>query len=271
LRGAPLVRFARVASSSGQEREVKVKIVVIGGTGLIGAKTAARLRDRGHDVIATSASAGTDTERLADALVSSQVTVDLGSSPSLEPGSVLELPERSGRDVVAMAAIAGVRHHVALSFVGADRLVDSGYFRAQMAQENAIKGAGIPYTIVQSTQLFELMSTIAALGTIGEMVRLPPAAVQPIASDDVADAIADIALGTPVNGTIQIAGPDRLRLNQLVGRFLSATRDPRDVVTDTQALYFGVKLNDRSLIPGDNPRIGAVHFEDWLSEASSSH
>lgn len=248
---------------------VDVRIVVIGGTGLMSAKTVARLLDRGHDAIATAADGTVDTDCLAEALAGSHVTVDLGAFPSSGHGSELEFAERWGRGLVATVATAGVTHHVALSVVGADRLLKSHYFRAKMAREEAIKSAGIPYTIVQTTQLFEFMSTIAELGTIGEMVCLPPVSVQPVASDDVADAIADVALGTPVNGTIQIAGPERLRLNQLVGRLLSATRDPRDVVTDARAVYLGIEVNDRSLLPDDNPRIGVVHFEDWLSLASS--
>jgi uncharacterized protein YbjT (DUF2867 family) len=161
-----------------------------------------------------------------------------------------------------------VGHHIALSVVGTDRLQGSGYFRGKMAQENLIKGSKIPYTIVRSTQFFEFMGAIAQAGTVGQTVHLSTAYVQPIASDDVADAVTDVALAAPVNGTIEIAGPERVRLNELVGRFLSVTKDPREVVADTHALYFGVELNDRSLVPGDNPRVGATRFEDWLSQST---
>ncbi|MCA1854006.1 MAG: SDR family oxidoreductase [Beggiatoa sp.] len=245
-----------------------MKIVVIGGSGLIGSKTVERLRKKGHEVVAASPKSGVNTitgEGLADALAGAQVVVDLANSPSFEDKAVLEFFETSGRNLLAAEAAAAVGHHVALSVVGTDRLQGSGYFRGKMAQENLIKGSKIPYTIVRSTQFFEFMGGIAQSGTVGQTVHVSTAYVQPIASDDVADAVTDVALAAPVNGTIEIAGPERVRLNELVGRFLSVTKDPREVVADTHALYFGLELNDRSLVPGDNPRVGATRFEDWLS------
>ena len=250
-----------------------MKIVVIGGSGLIGTKVVNRLRERGHDVLAASPASGVNTitrEGLAEALFGAQVVVDVANSPSFEDRAVLEFFETSGRNLLAAEAAAGVGHHVALSVVGTDRLPDSGYFRAKLAQENLIKGSKIPYTIVRSTQFFEFVSGIAQSGTVGQTVYLSPALVQPIMSDDVADAIADAALGAPVSGTIEIAGPERIPLDEIVRRYLHATKDPRTVIADTHAGYFGAALNDRSLTPGDNPRIGATRFEDWLSQSLAS-
>ena len=247
-----------------------MKIVVIGGTGLIGTKLVNNLRQSGHEVVAASPASGVNTitgEGLAEALAGAQVVVDVANSPSWEDKAVLEFFETSGRNLLAAEAAAGVGHHVALSVVGTDRLQESGYFRGKMAQENLIKASKIPYTIVRSTQFFEFVSGIAQSGTVGQTVHLSPALVQPIVSDDVADAMADVTLGAPVNGTIEIAGPERVRLDELVGRFLSATQDPREVVTDVHARYFGVELNDQSLTPGDNPRIAPTRFEDWLSRS----
>ncbi|MGH8533944.1 MAG: SDR family oxidoreductase [Gammaproteobacteria bacterium] len=247
-----------------------MKIVVIGGTGLIGTKLVNKLRQSGHEVVAASPASGINTitgEGLAEALAGAQVVVDVANSPSFEDKAVLEFFETSGRNLLAAEAAAGVAHHVALSVVGTDRLQESGYFRAKMAQENLIKAFKIPYTIVRSTQFCEFMGGIAQSGTVGQTVHLSPALVQPIVSDDVADAMADVTVGAPVNGTIEIAGPERVRLDELVGRFLSATQDPREVVTDVHARYFGVELNDQSLTPGDNPRIAPTRFEDWLSRS----
>jgi len=247
-----------------------MKIVVIGGTGLIGTKLVNKLRQGGHEVVAASPASGVNTitgEGLAEALAGAQVVVDVANSPSFEDKAVLEFFETSGRNLLAAEAAAGVGHHVALSVVGTDRLQESGYFRAKMAQENLIKAFKIPYTILRSTQFFEFVGGIAQSGTVGQTVHLSPALVQPIVSDDVADAMADVTLGAPVNGTIEIAGPERVRLDELVGRFLSATQDPREVVTDVHARYFGVELNDQSLTPGDNPRIAPTRFEDWLSRS----
>jgi len=247
-----------------------MKIGVIGGSGLIGKKLVNNLRHDGHEVVAASPSSGVDTitgEGLAEALAGAQVVVDVANSPSFEDTAVLKFFETSGRNLLAAEAAAGVGHHVALSVVGTDRLLASGYFRAKMAQENLIKTSLIPYTIVRATQFFEFVGSIAQSATDGQTVRLSPALMQPIVSDDVADALADIAVGKPVNGTVELAGPEPIRLDELVRRFLSANRDARKVTTDAQALYFGIKLNDQSLTPGANPRIGPTRFEGWLSRA----
>lgn len=247
-----------------------MKIVIIGGSGLIGAKTVERLRKKGHEVVAASPKSGVNTitgEGLADALKGADVVVDLANSPSFEDKAVLEFFETAGRNLHAAETAAGVRHHVALSVVGTERLQGSGYFRAKMAQENLIKRSAIPSTIVRATQFFEFMGAIAESSAVGETVRLSTAYMQPIAADDVAEAITDVALAAPVNGMIEIAGPERARISDLVGRFLSATRDPREVTADARAPYFGLELNDQSLTPGDNPRIGATRFDDWLSQS----
>ena len=245
-----------------------MKIVVIGGSGLIGTKLVNRLRNQGHEVVAASPKSGVNTitgEGLAEAVAGAQVVVDVANSPSFEDKAVLKFFETSGRNLLAAEKAAGVRHHVALSVVGTDRLLQSGYFRAKMVQENLIKASKIPYTIVQSTQFFEFVGAIAQLSTVGRTVHLPPALAQPIGADDVAAAMADVAVGAPVNGTIEIAGPERIPLDQLVGRFLIATQDPREVVTDAHARYFGIEVNDQSLTPANNARIGPTRFEDWLS------
>ena len=247
-----------------------MKILVIGGTGLIGSKLVHLLRQRGHEVVAASPSSGVNTltgQGLSAALAGAHVVVDVANSPSFEDKAVLEFFETSGRNLLAAEAAAGVRHHVALSVVGTDRLPASGYFRAKMAQEELIKAAKIPYTIVRATQFFEFVGAMAQSATVGQTVRLPPALMQPIVSDDVAAALADVAVEEPVNGTVELAGPEPIRLDELVRRFLSATRDARKVITDVHALYFGTELNDQSLTPGDNPRIGPTRFEDWLSRS----
>ena len=245
-----------------------MKIVVIGGTGLIGKKLVNKLSQNGHEVVAASPASGINTitgEGLAKALAGAQVVVDVANSPSFGDKAVLEFFETSGRNLFAAEAAAGVGHHVALSVVGTERLLASGYFRAKMAQENLIKASKIPYTILRSTQFFEFVSGIAQSATEGQTVRLSPALVQPVVSDDVAAALADVAVEEPLNGTIELAGPEPIRLDELVRRFLSANRDTRKVTTDVHALYFGTELNDQSLTPGDNPRIGPTRFEDWLS------
>jgi uncharacterized protein YbjT (DUF2867 family) len=248
-----------------------MKIVVIGGSGLIGTKLVNKLRAKNHEVVAASPSTGINTmtgEGLAEALAGAQVVVDVANSPSWEDKAVLEFFQTSGRNLLAAELAAGVKHHVALSVVGTERLLESGYFRGKMAQEDLIKAAGVPYTIVQATQFFEFMGGIAQSGTEGQTVRLSPALMQPIASDDVAEAMADAALAAPVNGTIEIAGPERAPLDEFVGRFLSANKDPRKVVADVRARYFGIALNDRSLTPGANPRLGRTHFGDWLNQSA---
>jgi uncharacterized protein YbjT (DUF2867 family) len=248
-----------------------MKIVVIGGTGLIGSKTVERLRRKGHEVLAAAPSSGVNTitgEGVAEALAGAQVVVDLANSPSFEDKAALEFFETAGRNLFAAEAAARVRHHVALSVVGTDRLLENGYFRAKLAQESLIKASGIPYTIVRSTQFFEFTAAIADSGTVGQTVQVSSALYQPIASDNVADAVADAALGAPVNGTIETAGPERVPMAELVGRFLSATKDPRKVVADPRATYYGIVLNDQSLVPaGADARLGAIRFEDWLSRS----
>jgi len=245
-----------------------MKIVVIGGTGLIGKKTVANLRQKGHEVLAASPSSGVNSvtgEGLAQALAGAQVVVDVANAPSWEDKAVMEFFEKSGRNLLAAEAAAKVGHHVALSVVGTDRLLASGYFRAKMAQENLIKASPIPYTIVHATQFFEFVDGIAKGATEGQTVRVPPVLMQPIAADDVAAVMADVALAKPLNGMVEIAGPDLIRQDELVRQFLSKKRDARTVVTDPKALYYGLPVNDQSLTPGDNPRIGPTHFADWLA------
>jgi len=247
-----------------------MKIVVIGGSGLIGTKLVNNLRQQGHEVVAASPTSGVNTitgEGLAEALAGAQVVVDVANSPSWEDKAVLEFFETSGRNLIAAEAAAGVGHHIALSVVGTERLLASGYFRAKMAQETLIKASPVPYTIVRATQFFEFVNGIAQSATDGQTVRLSPALVQPIVSDDVAAALVQVVVGTPLNGTVELAGPERLRLDELVRQFLSAHRDARKVTTDVHALYFGIELNDQSLTPGNNPRIGPTRFEDWLSRS----
>jgi len=244
-----------------------MKIVIIGGTGLIGSKTVKILEKAGHEVIAASPRKGVNAlteEGLAGALAGAQVVVDLANSPSFEDKAVLEFFETSGRNLLAAEAAAGVAHHVALSVVGTERLQQSGYFRAKLAQEKLIKASPIPYTIVQATQFFEFLGSIADSGGQGDSVRLTSAAFQPIASDDVAAVMADVALARPLNGTIEIAGPERTPLSEFVARYLKASGDPRKVVSDAKAGYFGAAVDDRSLVPGEKPRLGATRFEDWF-------
>jgi len=245
-----------------------MKIVVIGGTGLIGTKVVKNLRDKGHEVLAASPSKGINSvtgEGLAAALIGAQVVVDVANAPSWEDEAVLKFFETSGRNLLAAEAAAGIGHHVALSVVGTDRLLASGYFRAKMAQENLIKASPIPYTIVRATQFFEFVGGIAQSATEGQTVRLPPVLMQPIVSDDVAAVMAEAALSQPLNGTVDLAGPEPFRQDELVRQFLNATGDARTAITDPKALYYGIAVNDQSLMPGDNPRLGSTRFADWLS------
>jgi len=247
-----------------------MKIVVIGGSGLIGTKLVKLLRERGDEALPASPSSGVNTitgDGLAQAVAGAQVVVDVSNSPSWEDKAVLEFFETSTRNALAAEAAAEVGHHVALSVVGTERLLQSGFFRAKMAQEELIQASNIPYTIVRSTQFFEFVDGIAQSATDGQTVRLSRAHIQPIVSDDVAAALAEVTLGAPVNGTIEIAGPERLRLDELIRRFLHAKQDARQVVTDVHARYFDIELNDQSLTPGDNARIGPTRFEDWLSRS----
>lgn len=249
-----------------------MKIVVIGGSGLIGTKLVNKLRQRGHEVVAASPASGVNSltgEGLAEALAGAQVVVDVANSPSFEDQAVLDFFVTSGRNLLPAERAAGVRHHVALSVVGTDRLPASGYLRAKMAQEQMIKAAGIPYTIVRSTQFFEFLGAIAQSATNGSTVRVSPAYFQPIAAEDVAGALADISPGEPVNGTVELAGPERVRLSEAVREFLKGKQDDRSVTEDVDARYFGALLDDQSLLPGDSPRIGATRFERWLGRQPS--
>jgi uncharacterized protein YbjT (DUF2867 family) len=251
-----------------------VKIVIIGGTGLIGTKVVNNLRARGHDVVAASPSSGINTftgEGLAEALKGAQVAVDLANAPQWDDKAVLEFFETAGRNLLTAETAAGVKHHIALSIVGADRLPASGYLRAKVAQENLIKASKVPFTIVRSTQFFEFVKGIAQSATEGQTVRLSPGMMQPIAAEDVAAAVTDVAVADPLNGTIEIAGPEPIRMDEFVRRFLNATRDPRKVTTDAHARYFGAELNDQSLVPApdDKPRLGPTRFDEWLSRSTS--
>jgi len=227
------------------------------------------LREGGHEVLPASPNTGVNTitrEGLAAALDKADIVVDVANAPAWEDKAVLEFFETSGRNLLAAEAAAGVRHHVALSVVGVERLPENGYFRAKVAQENLIKASGIPYTILRATQFFEFVGGIAQSATVGEEIRLSPALIQPIASDDVAATLADLAIAPPVNGTVEVAGPEAMPLDELVRRFLRSTQDPRKVVPDVHARYFGAVLDDQSLTPGKNPRVGVNRFEDWLGQ-----
>jgi uncharacterized protein YbjT (DUF2867 family) len=247
-----------------------MKIVVIGGSGLIGKKLIPILRKRGHEAVPASPSSGVNTltgEGLAQALEGADVVVDVSNAPSWEDAAVLEFFQTSTRNLLAAEAAAGVGHHVALSVVGADRLPDSGYMRAKVAQEGLIKSGGVPYTIVRATQFFEFVGGIAQSATDGQTVRLPPALMQPIVSDDVAAALAQVAVDGPLNRMVELAGPEPIRQDELVRRYLAANKDPREVITDVHARYFGTEVNDQSLTPGENPMLGTTRFEDWLDSA----
>jgi uncharacterized protein YbjT (DUF2867 family) len=246
-----------------------MKIVVIGGSGLIGSKLVKKLREDGHDPLAASPSSGVDTltgEGLAEALEGAQIVVDVSNAPAWDDAAVLDFFQTSSRNILAAETAAGVGHHVALSVVGTDRLLDSGYFRAKAAQEAAVKAATVPYTILRATQFYEFIGRIADSSTDGNTVHLAPVLVQPEAADDVAAALALVAVGAPVNGTVELAGPERFHLDELTRRLLSANGDARRVTADRRARYFGATLDDRSLIPGDDARIAPTRFEDWLSQ-----
>ena len=247
-----------------------MKIVVLGGTGLIGSKLVQNLRERGHDVLAAAPSTGINSitrEGLAEAMDGADIVVDVANAPSWEDQAVLDFFETSSRNLLAAEAAAGVRHHVALSIVGSERLPENGYFRAKVAQENLIKASGIPYTILRATQFFEFVGGIAQSAAVGEEICLSPALIQPLASDDVVAALTEVTLQTPVNGTLEVAGPEAMPLDELVRRFLRATGDTRKVVPDVHARYFGAVLDDQSLTPGKHPRLGAIRFEDWLARS----
>ena len=249
-----------------------MKIVVIGGTGLIGSKVVAILKAKGHDAIAAAPNTGVNTitgEGLKEAMAGTQVVVDLANSPSFEDKAVLEFFQTSGRNLHAAEAAAGVQHHVALSIVGTDRSPDSGYFRAKVAQEKLVEASRIPYTIIRSTQFLEFLGAIADSSAEGNIVRISPGLFQPIAADDVAAIVADVALAAPRNGIVEIAGPERAPFNEIVARYLKAVGDPREVVSDPEARYYGGRVEERSLVPLGEARLGRIGLDEWLRRSQA--
>jgi len=247
-----------------------MKIVVIGGSGLIGSKLVRRLLEHGHQAVSAALDSGVNTltgEGLAEALEGAAVVVDVSNSPSFEAAAALEFFETSTSNIIDAEAAAGVGHHVALSVVGTERLSASGYFRAKNAQEKLIESSSIEYSIVHATQFFEFIGRIAEGATEGNTVRLAPVLIQPMAAEDVAGAVGRISVGSPVNGIVEVAGPQRFRLDELIRRFLGERRDPREVITDPHARYFGAELDERTLVPGDDARLAETRFGDWLSQA----
>jgi len=249
-----------------------MKIVVIGGTGLIGSNVVASLRQAGHEVVAASPGTGVNSitgEGLSQAMAGTQVVVDLANSPSFEDKAVLDFFETSGRNLLAAEVAAGVRHYVALSIVGTDRSPDNGYFRAKVAQEKLIEASGIPYTIIRSTQFMEFLRGIADSGAEGNVVRISPGLFQPIAADDVSAVVAEVALAVPRNGIVEIAGPERAPFNEIVARYLKAVGDPREVVRDPEARYFGSRVEERSLVPLGEARLGHIGLDEWLRRSQT--
>jgi uncharacterized protein YbjT (DUF2867 family) len=249
-----------------------MKLVIVGGTGLIGSKLVSRLREQGHEAVPASPDTGVNTltgEGLAEALRGASVVVDVSNSPSFEEKAVMEFFTRSTRNVLEHAAAAGVKHYVALSVVGTERIPGSPYLRAKNAQESLIKGAGLPYSIVHATQFFEFIKRIADEATEGTTVRLPPVLVQPMAADDVAKAVARVALAAPVNGIVEVAGPQQFRFDELIRQGLGARKDPREIVVDPHARYFGAELGERSLVPAGNARLGEIRLQEWLSQSAA--
>jgi uncharacterized protein YbjT (DUF2867 family) len=249
-----------------------MKIVVIGGTGLIGSKLVDNLRKDGHEALAASPDTGVDEitgEGLAEAFEGAQVVVDVANAPAWDDAAVLDFFETASHNVLTAETAAGVGHHVTLSVVGTDRLPESGYFRAKLAEEELVKAGPIPYTIVRATQFFEFIGRIAESGSDGDTIRLAPVLVQPEAADDVASTLAEVAVGTPLNDTVELAGPEVFRLDELARRVLEANDDPREVMPDAHARYFGAELDDRSLTPGDDARIASTRFEDWLARSAN--
>jgi uncharacterized protein YbjT (DUF2867 family) len=246
-----------------------MKLTIIGGTGLIGSKLVTRLREQGHEAMPAAPSTGVNIltgEGLAEALDGSSVIVDVSNSPSFEAAAVMNFFTTSTRNLLKYATAAGVRHYVALSVVGTERISDSPYLRAKNAQETSIKNAGMPYSIVHATQFFEFVKAIADEATEGTTVRVPPALIQPMAADDVAAAVASVAVGTPVNGTVEVGGPQQFHFDALIRQFLDARHDPRKVVVDARARYYGAELSERSLIPADGARLGEIRFQEWLNQ-----
>ena len=249
-----------------------MKIVVIGGSGLIGSRLVKKLRDHGHEVVAASPSTGVNTvtgEGLAAALKGASVVADVSNAPSWEDAAVMSFFETSTRNLLTGEAAAGVGHHVALSVVGSERLVESGYFRAKVAQENLIKSSKVPHSIVRATQFYEFVKGIADFSTDGNTVRLPHVLIQPMAADDVAAAVARVAVGAPLNGVAEVGGPQTFHLDDLVRQGLASWNDPRKVVADPQARYYGIAVQERSLLPEDNARLGAIGFDDWLAPVTA--
>jgi uncharacterized protein YbjT (DUF2867 family) len=270
----PFVARARPpASGETIMRGEVMKIVVIGGTGLIGSKVVEKLKQKGHEAIAAAPSTGVNTitgEGLKEVMAGAQVVIDLANSPSFEDKAVLEFLETSGRNLLAAEAAAGVRRHIALSIVGIDRMPDNGYFRAKVAQEKLIEASGIPYTIIRATQFLEFLGAIAASCADGNMVRLSPGLFQPIAADDVAAIVADVALAAPRNGIVEIAGPERAPFNEIVARYLKAVGDPREVVSDPEARYWGGRVEERSLAPLGEARLGRIGLDEWLRRSRAA-
>ena len=249
-----------------------MKIVVIGGSGLIGSKLVTKLGEQGYQAVAASPNSGVNTltgEGLAEVLKGASVVVDVSNSPSFEDAAVLKFFETSTRNLLTYEAAAGVKHHVALSVVGTERLSESGYFRAKIAQEKLIKASSIPYSIVRATQFFEFLKSLADISTDGNTVRVAPVLFQPMAADDVASAVGRIAVGPPLNGTVEIGGPEQFRLDDLVRRRLAALKDSREVIPDPKALYSGAKISEGTLVPGNNARLGETRFETWLTQAAA--
>jgi uncharacterized protein YbjT (DUF2867 family) len=250
-----------------------MKIVVNGGTGLIGSKTVAILRQGGHEVVAGSPQSGINSitgAGLKEAMAGAQVVIDLANSPSFEDKAVMEFFETSGRNLFAAETAAGVRHHVALSIVGTDRTPDNGYFRAKVAQEKLVVASGIPYTIIRSTQFMEFLPAIANTSADGNVVRLPPGLFQPIAADDVAANVAEVARAAPRNGIVEIAGPERAPFNEIVARYLKAVGDKREVVSDPEARYWGGRVEERSLVPLGEVRLGRIHLDEWMRRSQAA-
>jgi uncharacterized protein YbjT (DUF2867 family) len=246
-----------------------MKLVIIGGTGLIGSKLVTQLREHGHEAVPAAPNTGVNTltgEGLAEALQGASVVVDVSNSPSFEESAVMEFFTTSTRNLLTYAAAAGVKHYVALSVVGTERIPDSPYLRAKNAQETLIKAAGIPYSIVHATQFFEFVKRIADEATVGATVRLPPVLIQPMAADDVAQAVGRIAVGEPLNGTVDVAGPQQFHFDDLIRQGLAARNDPREVVVDAHAQYFGAELGERSLVPAGDARLGEMRFQEWLGQ-----
>ena len=246
-----------------------MKIVVIGGSGLIGSKLVDQLRKQGHEAVAASPKSGVDTlttEGLAEVLKGASVVVDVSNAPAWEDAAVMNFFETSTRNLLSFEAAAGVKHHVALSVVGTERMLESGYFRAKIAQENLIKASAIPHSIVRATQFFEFVKGIADLSTQGNEIRLPHVLIQPMAAEDVASAVGRVALGAPVNGMVEVGGPEQFRLDELIRRALAAWKDPREVIAAPQARYYGIKVTERTLVPDEGARLGETRFETWLSE-----